>query len=235
MSRSACLPDDGRLSWLLARVGVEAPIPHETRRVGLSQPGAHARRPSAQSAASAQATPPSRSGPTPARAADAPADPAARSHRRANPPPANADVDATTVSSRPAPTSATPAELEQALVGCASMQERFAAVSSWLGRATGALRVFVVDADGLTLSGSVDEVYEAAAGDLGMRLSGTRAMLPGVTHAGARLTMASGEHLEVVWCDTKLGQFGVGAVSRSPLPGSWGGMVPGVLRRAVET
>lgn len=94
--------------------------------------------------------------------------------------------------------------------------------------------MFVVDADGLTLSGGVDDVYEAAAGDLGMRLLATRALLPGVTQSGARLTMDSGEHLEVVWCDTRLGQVGVGAISRSPLPGSWSGMVPGVLRRAVD-
>lgn len=229
MSRSAYLPDDSTLSRLLDRAGAAVAAPRGGRRVG-AEPA-----PAASRSGAGGAFPRSEQ---PGRAVEDGSGTRTATVERAGsgPPRASERVaaDATTVSSRPAPSSVTPAELEQALARCSSLQERFEAVASWLSRATGALRVFVVDADGLTLSGGVDDVYEAAAGDLGMRLLATRALLPGVTQSGARLTMDSGEHLEVVWCDTRLGQVGVGAISRSPLPGSWSGMVPGVLRRAVD-
>ncbi len=156
--------------------------------------------------------------------------------RAFSPPPSRSDPPPPSRTRRPSSPELGLSALEDTLASCESLEERFSAVGAWLSRRAGASRVFVFDDEGLSLTkDATDDAYGAAAGDLGSSLRSTQAFLPQLEESSARLKMTSGERVELVWCDTPAGRFGVGAVSTEPLAPSWTALVPSALKRALET
>jgi len=133
------------------------------------------------------------------------------------------------------PSEATFQTLARGLAQAASIDERFSIFAAWLRQESGAQSVFIVDAEGLpmTMDGSSED-QRALAGSLTEPFRFVQQLVPSVVQSSARLTMASGEILELVWTETPLGRFGVGLISTTALAPAWSMKIPDLLMRAVD-
>ncbi len=126
-------------------------------------------------------------------------------------------------------------ELTGLLLAASSIDERFSTFTTWLRIQTGALSVFIVDAEGLPMTvDGADEDQRALAGSLAEPFQSAQRLVPNVVQSSARLRMASGEFLEMTWCESALGRFGVGSMSTTPLSASWSLAIPELFKQAVD-
>ncbi len=111
-----------------------------------------------------------------------------------------------------------PPSLRHGLDEAQGLVQRFSVLADWLARDLSASSVFIVDADGLSMTEQpIADGYAAAAGTLGSTLDTVGALLPDIARTSTWLELASGEHLALICSPTELGRLTVGVVSSTPI------------------